>query len=118
MQGLKALVIFMGVLIVAGTTALAILMVKKFNRMGEEETPAVVMQEAGDIPTPSVQVSGPGGHFGDVTEKLPAGSRVLSTHVSGALLLVRYQSADGEAILVFDMEAGKKRGVLTLQAQP
>ena len=115
MQGLKALVIIMGVLIVAGTTALAVLMVKKFNNMGSEENSATVEQEM-VAPEPVIPVTKGGlPAFGEITETLPQGSEVISTRMSQGLLLVRYRTEAGEAFLVFDLVQGRKQGTVKLQ---
>jgi len=93
MQGLKALVIVLGVLIVVG---LAFVVYGFFLR-----------------------VSGPGSaneaRFGDVTIALPEGARLLGGEASDGRLVVRLELADGTPrFIVVDLASGGVVGTVTL----
>ena len=116
MQGLKALVIFMGVLIIVGTTALVVLIAKKFSNLGEEEgQPAVsaeIVPEQPQISAPVKTVSK--GGFGEVSEDLPAGARILAVQTGPRLLTVRVALPNGEAIYLYDLASGNRVGQVNL----
>ena len=122
MQGLKALVIFMGVLILVGTTALIVLSVKKFNKLGSDEaSPATA--EVTELPVPvepqapmAVQQAAGWKSFGDVSVALPAGARISSVRDAGNLLIISYSAASNDGVVIFDMAAGRELGKIKLVA--
>ena len=93
MQGLKILVIFMGVLILAGMTVVGLTI---FNRMG----------------------SG-GGGFGSAALTLPKGCHLIGMVNAGDRLALRLgDSAECQVILFVDPDNGQQTGSLALQSQP
>ena len=119
MQGLKALVIFMGVLIVVGTTALVVLIVKKYNNLGEEDgnqSSAVIdAEEEVDASVPAGPATVAGQVFGDVSYDLPPGSSVKSLQTSGQILIVQYAHGQGTGILLISLNTGQKLGNVDLK---
>jgi len=81
---LKTLVIGMGVLIVAGVVALAVLLV---NRMG------------GGMSSPASAAAG--------RIELPAGARIAETHVDGKTVVLRLTMPDGSSRIAFYDTSGK-----------
>ncbi|HUB96790.1 MAG TPA: DUF6476 family protein [Stellaceae bacterium] len=93
MRALKVLVVVMGVLLVAGVIALAMLVTVRVERGA-----------------PLAQASA-----GPLREALPAGSRIIATELSGDRLLVRVALAEGgEQLLLFDARSGAPVAVITL----
>jgi len=98
MRALKILVIVMGVLLVAGTTALVIVVVARVNRPAAPPAPAVT---------------------GSRTIELPPGARVIATEASGDRLVVRLAlSEGGEELLIFDLASGARIASIMLQTKP
>ncbi len=103
MQALKALVIFLGVLIVIMMGILAYGIATKFGNVverGDAEAPGVpIMAE----PWESMRIA------------VPAGYRVAETVVGDGRMVVRLELADGsQRYLVFDLDAGQQIGVVDL----
>ncbi|MCS6891010.1 MAG: DUF6476 family protein [Rhodovarius sp.] len=89
MQALKALVVGMGVLILAGTVALVVL----------------IVQRAGG--------ARPGPH---VTWELPAGNRIQGIAATESRLAIWVEGPEGERILLFDPASGRAAG--EIRARP
>ncbi len=92
MQALKALVIVLGVMIVAG---IAVIGVTIYHRA-----------------TNPVNRPVPGPGFGKMALELPAGSRVVEMVAEDDRLILRLRLADGgRRILILDMATGKRLGI-------
>lgn len=105
MQALKALVIFMGVLIVVGMGILAYGISVKFGQKVEEEAAAsATPRAAASMPWP-----------GDVTVVVPAGARVAETIVAEGRMIVRIALPDGgQRFIVVDLVGGRQLGAVEL----
>jgi hypothetical protein len=98
MQALKALVVFMGILIFV---AMGFLVYGLLNR--------------GD----DAQESVAGASFGVVESRLPAGAAVSGMSVGDGRVVVRLRLADGGAeIRIFDLASGAALGTIRLSAAP
>lgn len=98
MQALKALVVFMGILIFAG---LGLLIYGLMTQIGGDDTPP------------------PGANFGVVEQVLPAGAVVDSVSVEDGRAVVRVRLADGGVELrVFDLASGAALGIIRLRGAP
>ncbi|WP_248710535.1 DUF6476 family protein [Sediminicoccus sp. KRV36] len=86
MRALKFLVVAMGVLIVAGTVTLVVLLV----------------QRAGG--------GGAGASLPPMSLNLPAGSRILGVAGAGERFAVHVQRPDGDRILLLDAQTGRVVG--------
>lgn len=105
MQALKVLVIFMGVLIVAGMGLVAYGIAVKFGKVAESgEDPATAA--TGQVwPT-------------DVRAAIPPGARVAEIALDDGRMVVRLTLADGsEMLLVFDLSTGARLGAIELMTQ-
>ena len=92
MRALKALVIIMGISIIAGLTVLVSLILERGSRLAQDYRPAAVK-----IAPAGAQVLA-----------LPAGARVLETRLDGDRLALRAGLAGGgEAIFIFDAASGQ-----------
>jgi len=101
-KAIKALVAFMGVLIVAGLGLLGYgLMTTKNGAKPRAATSAA-------LSTVAVE------DFGAVTVPVPAGARVEQTLVAGERVVLRLGGAGGERILVLDPAAGTVAGSFVL----
>lgn len=110
MQGIKALVIFMGVLIVAGMVALVYGMITQVGKLSDNDKASSETV----IPTEGVQSNTKG--FGSIAAPLPNGAEVLETDISGSVMTLRYRRPDGiQEILVLDLGAGESLGTVSLQ---
>jgi hypothetical protein len=97
MRALKTLVIVLGVALVAGSVALVALIVGRLERKGAE--------------TAAAQGLGP------LHAALPAGSRIVSTELSGDRLLLRLALADGgEELMLVDARTGAPVAVFDVPA--
>ncbi len=104
MLALKALVIVMGVLIVAG---LAVVGVTIYNRMQARAE----LSAAADAGAPPA--------FDRATVPLPAGCRVAALHPAGERLLLQLEGIAGcQQILVVDLRSGRLLGRLDLTPAP
>ena len=90
MRALKILVVVMGVLIIGGTLALGIVLVKRTN--------------AGS--TPIVQ---------DMVLDQPAGTRILGISSAEGSLALLVQRPDGERVLLVDPRRGRITGEIRLK---
>jgi hypothetical protein len=113
MQALKALVIFLGVLIVIGMGVLAYGIMLKFDewqarKEGEAETAPI----AATAPVVAEVWTG------DLAVPVPAGSRVAETVVAEEQMIVRLALPEGgQRYLIFDLATGKQVGAIELQPQ-
>ena len=97
MQAIKALVIGMGVLIVAGMIVLVYGVTTKFGKSS--------------LGGGSVQ------EFGEVRVTLPAGAAVEGARLDGDTLVVRVRGADGTMqVLLFRRQDGKRLGSFRFEA--
>jgi hypothetical protein len=116
MQALKAIVIFMGVLIVIGMGVVAYGIMLKFEEWQAKkdaapEPPAVT---APAVTTPVVAEV----WTGDLNVAIPAGARVAETVVAEGQMIVRLSLADdSQRYLIFDLGTGKQIGAIELQPQ-
>lgn len=108
MQALKALVIFMGVLIVVGMGILAYGISVKFGQNVEEE-PAVSAPPRAAALHPWTS---------DIEETIPAGAKVLETVMAEGRMIVRLAMPDGgQRFVVVDLVGGRKLGTFELKPQ-
>ena len=116
MQALKALVIFLGVLIVIGMGILAYGIMLKFGewqaKKDGEATPAPLVAVAPAATAPVVAEV----WTGDLKVAVPAGARVAETVVTDGRMIVRLSLADGsQRYLIFDLGTGRQIGAIELQ---
>ncbi len=108
MQGLKALVIFMGVLIVIGLGGLAYGIVQKVGGNSE-------MKSESAMPVETVSVVVPSQNFGNVDALLPQGSSIIEVIPSGNLLTILIEREDGgRALKIIDIANGNDKGTIHL----
>ncbi|MFI5021488.1 MAG: hypothetical protein ACHQRJ_07530 [Alphaproteobacteria bacterium] len=114
MRALKALVIVMGILIVAGMAVVGTTLVKRAMNL---ETPRRVNAAAERAaPAPGSAVERP---YGPVEIALPPGARILRTSPAGRRLIVELELAGGgERVLVVELESGALLGTIDLKPQP
>lgn len=104
MQALKALVIFMGVLIVAG---MGLLVYGLMTRASWQEDGAA--RAAADTAQP----------FGQVEAVLPKGANVAGVSVDGGRAIVDIRLSNGGAELrVYDLATGRVHGSIRLKGSP
>jgi hypothetical protein len=120
MQALKALVIVMGVLIVAGTTVVVVTIYNRMQTLGEV-APAPAATPA-PTPAPAVASSptpaGPLPVFGDAPVAVPDGCRVVEMVPAGERLMLRLcRVARCNRILVLDLATGAVLGSFDLAPQ-
>ncbi len=102
MAMLKGLVVGLGVLIVI---ALGIIAVTVTNRMSGGGKPA------------STTGTAPSAALGTVRVALPAGARVLETHVEDGRLVLRLARPDGrEEVRLYELTTGRAAGTIELDA--
>lgn len=114
MQALKALVIFLGVLIVIGMGVLAYGIMLKFGEwQAKKDGEATSLVEI--APSAPVQVVTEV-WTGDLKVAIPAGARVAETVVADGQMIVRLTLADdSQRYLIFDLGTGKQIGAIELQ---
>lgn len=111
MQALKALVIVLGVMIVAGIAVIGVTIYHRATNLVNSPVPGST--------EPAVRTGfgpgfGPG--FGRVALDLPPGSRVVEMTAEGDRLILRLRLADGgRRILILDMATGKRLGTFELR---
>ena len=106
MQALKALVIIMGVLIIAG---MGLLVYGLMTRVSWDE----VASQPERAPATAVSA------FGAVSSALPAGASVVSVSVDKGRAVVHVRLAGGGAeIRLFDLATGAASGTIQLKAAP
>ncbi len=109
MQALKALVIIMGVLIVAGTAVVVVTIYNRMNRMADVEATA---------PPPAPAPAMPPASFGAASVTIPDGCRITATIPAGERLLLQLGSAPRcNRILVLDLASGRLLGSIDLVPQ-
>ncbi len=102
MRALKALVIVMGVLILAGMGLVGYGIVKRTA-----------------IPERPAQPAAAARPYGPVELALPSGARIARTRTSGERLIVELELASGgERLLVLDLATGELVGTIDLKPQP
>ncbi|MBE9558333.1 MAG: hypothetical protein IMF08_15855 [Proteobacteria bacterium] len=114
MQALKALVIFLGVLIVIGMGVLAYGIMLKFGEwQAKNDGEAMSLAEiAPSAPVPVVTEV----WTSDLKVVVPAGARVAETVIADGQLIVRLSlSDDSQRYLIFDLGTGKQIGAIELQ---
>lgn len=116
MQALKALVIFLGVLIVIGMGVLAYGIMVKFDEWRAREddvaAPTPVVEATSSVTAPAAT----GVWAGDVKVAVPAGASVAETVVADGRMIVRLSLADGsQRYLIFDLATGTRIGAIELQ---
>ena len=106
MQALKALVIIMGVLIIAG---LAVVVVTIYNRIqARSQVSASAAADEGAAPA-----------FDRATIPIPAGCRVANIAPAGDRLLMQLEGSGGcDQILIVDLQSGRLLGRLDLVPAP
>ena len=102
MQAIKALVIGMGVLIVAGLILLGYGMYSKSRNLGDSDAVATAQ------PTAPLQA------FGTVPVTLAPGARVEDMAALGGRLAVRVSEGEASRILVLDLTSGAVAGSFVL----
>lgn len=114
MQALKALVIFMGVVIVIGVAVVGVTIYNRMNRLGETApAEAPVDSQAAAPPAAPADQTLPA--FGDMSVKLPEGCRVVEMVPAGDRLLLRLGSLPRcNRILVVDLATGGLLGSIDL----
>jgi hypothetical protein len=114
MQALKALVIFMGVVIVIGVAVVGVTIYNRMNRLGETApAEAPVDSQAAAPPAAPADQTLPA--FGDMSVKLPEGCRVIEMVPAGDRLLLRLGSGQRcNRILVVDLATGAPLGSIDL----
>ncbi len=113
MQALKALVIFLGVVIVAGIVVLVVTIGQRATKLAAEGSgDGNAATEAGaPAGAPASKV-----RFGDRVIDLPDGSEVIAMMAEGGRLMLRLRLANGrQRILVLDLETGKTLGSFRLR---
>ena len=105
MKALKAVVIFMAVLIVAGLGLLAYGLVTKIGGVPDKE--------ADNGQNEARQYSA----FGTVETALPPGGRVAGMTVNDGRVVVRVEAPDGDQLLmVFNVDTGAFLGTIRIKA--
>ncbi len=107
MQALKALIIGMGLLILAG---FGVVVVTLYNRATAPEDSGGKAESAGDAAPAGSLPS-----FGLARLGLPAGSRVVETTAEGGRLMLRVRGPAGaETIHVIDLATGARLGTIEI----
>lgn len=127
MQGLKALVIFMGVLIVIGMGGLGYGLVVKFGKNAKPDTTQISTIPVIEAPmqaAPQQTTSGSSGShykgaptqpFGDVDALLPADAEIIQFIPNKRRLLIIYKDSNGaRAVKVVDVANGNDLGTIHL----
>ncbi len=118
MQVLKALVIVLGVMIVAGIAVVGVTIYHRTTNPVNSPVPDSTEPAAKPATEPTVR-TGPGAGFGPgfgkVVLDLPPGSRIVEMTAEDARLILRLRLADGgRQILILDMATGKRLGTFEL----
>jgi len=118
MQALKALVIFMAVLIVAGMVLLVYGLITRTGGGGEDrEASQEASQGASQTGTRGSDIAGAGAPFADLDLPLPEGCRIAGTELAGERLVIRLDGLaaqgserDCQQVLVVDLATGRLLG--------
>jgi hypothetical protein len=105
---LKALVIGMGVLIVAGTVTLVVLLVQRAN-VATGGRGAVVSAEGRVVP------GVPPGRAAELALGAPEGSRVGGIAAAGGALAIWVVRPDGDRVVLVDAASGRQTGEIRLR---
>ncbi len=115
MRALKALVIFMGILIVIGMGGLAYGLMVKFNKNNNDVEKAPVMPISADMLNIIPAANMAGEVFGEVDALLPAGAKIIKFIANGQRLLIIYQNSSKlRAIKVINVANGNDMGIIYL----
>ena len=102
LRALLALVIFMGILIVAGMVVVGVTIANRLGSLGEGDKPAAVA-----------------GGFGEAAVPIPAGCAIVETRPDGNRLIVRLGSGGRcDQVLVIDLRSGAVTGRLNFVPSP
>lgn len=113
MRALKALVIVMGVLIIAGIALVGYTIVKRAVSPAAPAKPAVSIAIP---PAPPIAGSAANAPYGPVEIPVPPDARILRTHAEGGRLLVELDLAGGgERVLVIELSTGALIGSIDLK---
>lgn len=117
MQGLKALVIFLGVLIMAALGGVIYGIIQKLDE--KTVTEQTVEQAAEPVapakPRTAARQPKDWAAFGSHMENLPAGAEVVSVEPGRRGVFVRYRLSGGrEGVFVFDLVKGQPAGTIHL----
>src|SRR5262245_63769613 len=100
LRALLALVIFMGILIIAGLVVVGVTIANRLSKMGAEDRPA-------------------SGGFGTADIPVPAGCEIVEIRPDGNRLVVRLGSGGRcDQLLVIDMRSGTVSGRLNFVPTP
>ncbi len=113
MQAIKALVFFMGFLLIAGLGLLGYGMYTKAGRSVKSSTP-VVTTEAPPVGTSAATAPTA---FGTIVLDQPVGTRIVESRLEGGLLMVRLaEGGQADRVGIVDLAAGRLLGMVTLEA--
>ena len=109
MRALKAFVIVMAVLILAGVAIVIVTIVERSQRMAET---------GAESPLSSAPLGAPRG-FDESRVKLPDGSRIVEMTAEGERLVLRLRlDGGGEQLVIIDMGTGQAIGTLVIERAP
>jgi hypothetical protein len=119
MQTLKALVIVLGVVIVAGIAVVGVTIYHRATNLVNSPEPDSPKPAAKPAAKPAGRTGlgpGIGRVFGKVALELPAGSRIVEMTAEDDRLILRLRLVDGgRQILILDMATGKRLGTFELR---
>lgn len=104
MKAIKALVVFMGVLLVVG---LGLVGYGVATKTGKPETAV----------KPATVAAGAAAPFGEVTVPVPAGTRLEQTLVAGEKVVLRVTGAGADRLIVLDPADGRITGSFVLSPE-
>lgn len=106
MRAIKGLVVFLGVLLLAG---LGLLGYGLYSKAPVKGTPSAA---------PATTAVAPVADFGQLAVPVPAGSRIEQMMVAGERVVLRLSGGGPERILVLDPGQGKVAGSFVLTPEP
>ncbi len=113
MRALKALVIGMGILIVAGFAVLVVGLIQRVGVGGDGD--GGVAGSTPRAPIAGMKSPAVSGDFGDVRVSLPAGAVVAGVSTDAGRLVVHVRLAGGASrVLVIDLATGRRLGAIDL----
>ncbi|HYB10617.1 MAG TPA: hypothetical protein VEJ16_13190 [Alphaproteobacteria bacterium] len=113
MRALKALVIVMGVLIIAGIALVGYTIVKRAT------SPETAARPEASVSAQSGAVSPIKGPYGPISIELPPGARIVRTMTADRRLVVEVELVSGgERVLVVDLTNGALVGTIELKPRP
>jgi len=102
LRALLAVVIFMGILIVAGMVVVGVTIAVRLSNLGDGEKPAATL-----------------GGFGEAAVPIPAGCAIVESRPDGNRLIVRLGSGGRcDQVLVIDLRSGAVTGRLNFVPSP